>query len=602
MSQENQTQAWHVIHNVIGKKEMQLALREVFHTMSSVLGNTLGPDGATTTIEVNGGLYTTKDGHNILKHMSFARPIDEKISQLLKDIAGRVVVRSGDGTTSSVVAAESMLHELDNLPETGELKSLRPKDIVRQINKIVTILSSEIAKNSVKVDVDDLYNEIYKLALIATNTDERFAHIIADIYSKTKNPMIDLVKSPLSNSTTHEIVEGYRIAMNMIDRVFMNNPEDRTSELENPYVFIFEGVLSYGSHLPFIQMTELLANPGKRPVLVVANGYDNTMMNYIKHVTHQKLQAGNLNLMFAHTTLANETDVKMLHDFAALLGGRLITYNDTDMMTRDGDKLNDQGIQARRVPTWDELNVFMGECERLSLGEHMWSTAIGFYKKNDSVIAAYLLDAQSEFIREQTLAKEGNFVNPTYFQAKNRFARLNGRMGVITVGGPSKPERDSDFDAIQDAVLACEAAYNSGYNVGGTLIVPIIIERLRQRISNGKLFTEENSTSTEQDFLAVDVEILDMLDRVFRNVFARVLNNRYDYDDLNHPELQAIVNESVTNECPYNMITGEYDGKVINPTLTDTEILNAAASIISVVYTSNQLVTQGFHGAPMTQV
>ena len=156
---------------------------------------------------------------------------------------------------------------------------------------------------------------------------------------------------------------------------------------------------------------------------------------------------------------------------------------------------------------------------------------------------------------------------------KQRVAKLKGKMGVIEVGGSSELEKTSNFDLVEDAVKACESAFNYGYNLGGNLVIPKTINELE--IS---------------DFDVIDTEILNVLVRAFKNVFRRVLFNKFE-DSITADEYDSLIDISLESNACYNLITEKYDDMVINSCYTDVEILNTTVSIVSLLLSSNQFVS-----------
>ena len=147
--------------NVIEVHEFKNRIANVFNRVSSALQKTLGPFGSNTIIEQFGEMHITKDGWNVLKKITFNNPVENNIMQLLLRIAAQVVIKVGDGTTSSIVAANSMLKILNS---DEELKKIRPKDIIDNLTTYVNTICFEILKTSQKISKDNNYEEIYKLA------------------------------------------------------------------------------------------------------------------------------------------------------------------------------------------------------------------------------------------------------------------------------------------------------------------------------------------------------------------------------------------------------------------------------------------------------
>ena len=143
--------------NVIPEEEFRTLIQDVFHTVASILEKTLGPYGATTLIEEFGTNHLTKDGWQLLKNISPENPTDRAILKLLKSIAHQVVLKVGDGSTSSIVASDEMLKAID---ANEVLKELRPKDLLNKINEVVDELTKQIMADATHIDKDGEFEEI----------------------------------------------------------------------------------------------------------------------------------------------------------------------------------------------------------------------------------------------------------------------------------------------------------------------------------------------------------------------------------------------------------------------------------------------------------
>ena len=113
--------------NVVDDNTFKNRICTVFKQVSDALSKTLGPYGSTTIIEKFGEMYITKDGWQVLKAIRFDSPIDNNIMMMLVRIATQVVLKVGDGSTSSIVAANNLLDKLNN---SNILSTMRPKEFI----------------------------------------------------------------------------------------------------------------------------------------------------------------------------------------------------------------------------------------------------------------------------------------------------------------------------------------------------------------------------------------------------------------------------------------------------------------------------------------
>jgi polyphosphate kinase len=131
-------------------------------------------------------------------------------------------------------------------------------------------------------------------------------------------------------------------------------------------------------------------------------------------------------------------------------------------------------------------------------------------------------------------------------------------------------EKEANYDAIEDAIKACESAYLFGYNIGGSLSIPIACEALL--------------AVTEDEYKK---EVLTCISNAMKNVFKEVLRKYYS-EESDSETVDQIVEQCVINKTCYDLINKEYSNNIINPCMTDIEVLKGAASLSSVLLNSNQ--------------
>ena len=542
--------------NVIGEASFRDRVRRVFEQVANMIKNTLGPYGANTIIERFGEMHITKDGWQILKKIHFEDPTDQNIHQLLLNISAQVVIKVGDGSTSSIVAANQILRELEAHPE---LKKIRPKDLLDRLAYVASVVGEVIFNMSTKIDQekDPSLNDIYRLAMISTNGDKEISEIIQKIYQETGNPFIEFVKSK-TNRTHYEIVDGYQALISYGDTIYANN-EDGTCNIDHPMILMFDHRLDKETHYDKIIKPALaLATQQGRRLVVIAPHYDQYLLNAIRTQANIEYKGmGTTTAVYCRVTLTNNMFQEQFNDFAIMTGGEIIRETTLEEL-HNGDETVDR---------------FIGEVEKISIGPQ--KTLIrGFFKRNENMYKIAMTDALAKYKRVEETHREMNIVNSELYELKKRISKLKGRMGVIHVGGGSSLEKTSNMDLVEDAIKACESAFNYGYNIGGNLIIPIAIRKIIQE----KLVDESYN------------DILLILEKAFRNVFTKVLENKYG-SEYDKEQLNEIIDSAIEKKLCFDLISEQYSEDVINPCFTDIEILKAATSIVALLLSSNQYVS-----------
>lgn len=545
--------------NVVSEEEFKERVSKVFENVANSLSKTLGPYGATTIIEKYGDMHITKDGWQVLKNIKFNNMIDNNILNLLVRISAQVVIRVGDGSTSSIVAANAILKEIQN---HDSLKSLRSKELMDILSRCSNEIISRIYANSSKID-KDTYDEIYDLAYISTNGDDEISSIIKDIYIKTGNPSIEF-NSSKTNKTSYEIIDGYRANnVTYLDCIFATN-DDGTCVIENPYILMFDHKIDMDTATPIISQAAIKAAEEHKRLVVIAPYYDKFLLEYIrKNINIEFRSRGTSTVVYARASLVNNMSHEMYNDFAVICGAEVI---------------REQFVSEIKP---EEVSEYLGEVSHMVIGEK--STFVnGFIKRNDTMYNKIIADATAKYNNMLIDNEAKGIVDIKLYEYKQRLTKLKCHMGIINVGGNSELEKAANYDLVEDAVKACESAFNFGYNIGGSLVIPQTILRMDDEDETSEIEMKYGSTLYN--------DVLDAIYGAFVNVYETVIRNKYKYEDSKVLDILADTEMNGYTKC-YNLITDEFTTNVINSCETDIEILKASISIISLLMSSNQYIT-----------
>lgn len=556
--------------NVIGEEEFKQRIGDVFEQVASTLTRSLGPYGSTTIIEQMGEHHFTKDGWAILKRISYNHSLEQNILTLLMNISGQVVAKVGDGSTSSIAAAWNLY---DRLCNSEEFAKLRPRDVIKKLDKAVKLIVEEINIRSTKVNTET-HDDIFNLALVSLNGDEELAAMIKEIYVKTGNPSIEYVKGTSSQSD-YEIIEGFQAPIKYLDVMYANR-EDGTANHKFPLFLLFDHPLTIEDHQRLIQIVEEKASSNNQKLVVVAPHYEKTMLEYIRTTANrEKRTNGQTSIIYAKVPLVSNKEYKTYSDFSVMVGARLInrfTYD--EIVAPTGEAFENEEIQTPPGFIADETLSRLWECVGTSTSIIIGSKSTlvsGFTQRDqslyDTTINTAKADLEEIIEKQQTL----NIVNSDMYEAKKRLSKLTGLMGRITVGGPSSLIRNATADLVDDAVKSCESAYRYGYNVGGNIIIPVVINDVIDLVNDSEVRS-----------------LLLLIEDAFKDVYCDVLRNRYLSDA---ETIQSISTESYSIGKCYDLIKDEYSDDIINSSQTDVEILKGSVSIVGLILSSNQYLT-----------
>lgn len=496
--------------NIISKEAFEKRTQEVFGLICESLARSFGPYGAPTIIYNYPYSHVTKDGYTIMKNLSMDTSrslLDEAIKNMIEDICGRLNYTVGDGTTSAVVATDSIYQSyLKFREQLKELKVL-PRDIIRSFRTIQELIIDELKKYVIQIrsdDSDELYENIKKVVYISSNGDESMTEHIAGLYKELMCPAITAINSP-DGTTNARLIKGYRYELMLADKLYINSDND-TMNLDEADILIFSTAVDNDIYENIIQPMNEVCRQRGRKLIVAAIRYDeSTIALKIKpDLNAEYEQTHNINLVLTTYKAVNEHCRKLVEDFAVLCNTQVLDRKlclsildnvhsghtidgmfNTDIRDIPGLRkayikpvtdpdtgaLKYKGYIAREgidhIPegfslcTPDSASpLLLGYVQDCSLGLKQSVFRKFFYDENKyQVILRDAKDNMEETCKKY--AKLGTF-NLEVNHAQDRYYSLLLKMGIIEVGFDSELSAGLERDAVDDEIRAANSAFNYG--------------------------------------------------------------------------------------------------------------------------------------------
>ena len=548
--------------NVKTDKEIKLIIEEVLENLSTVLGNTLGPYGSTTIIEQHDlNHHMTKDGFSVLKKITTTDATRNSILKILRDISLNLVVKVGDGSTSAIIASYHIFKRLKDYMDNNP--SIRKKVVIDEIKNIIYILEKRIYAN--RRDISDDLSELEQIASISSNNDVELGRIIKNLYQEVGRYGTVSVKLGKKRKTTYKVTKGFRVQANLMDRVLINDKIDNKSIMQDSYVLMVKGIIGGKDYIKMIStlIDEMIVNRNST-LTIISNGYDNDIQTYFKGLFLQN-EATSLSkqltmLYFPHI---NDTSEDIFDDLEMYLGCKYInqTLKEDISSIKIEDILPRLGFAKSIEAKYGLEDALFFEGRGLEINEDK-------LEERKKLIKHELRDIRIE--HEESLILN----NMVYDLEKRLINFTDNGIGTIYVGGVTEMERETNKYLVEDAIKACESSIKYGYNIGGNLIIPIVIEELLQ----------QNDTACLQN------DLLKIIYLSFKDVFHTVYNNKFG-NKTDDSKFDDIFNSCITNKFAYNLIENKFDSdNIINSCRTDVEIMKTTLSIISLLLSSNQFI------------
>src|SRR5207247_2004364 len=167
-------------------------LKQGVDTMANAVKTTLGPKGRNVALDKKFGSPTvTHDGVTVAREVELEDPFENMGAQLLKEAATKTNDIAGDGTTTSVVLAQAIVHEgMKNIAAGAN-----PMLLKRGLERGVIAVVEEMKAQSTKVEGEHQKEQIAQIATISA-ADKQIGELIADVMEKSgKEGVITLEES-----------------------------------------------------------------------------------------------------------------------------------------------------------------------------------------------------------------------------------------------------------------------------------------------------------------------------------------------------------------------------------------------------------------------
>ncbi|MDI9701051.1 chaperonin GroEL [Burkholderia cenocepacia] len=494
---------------------------------------TLGPKGRNVVIERGfGAPVITKDGVSVAKEIELKDRFENMGAQIVKQVASKTADVAGDGTTTATVLAQAIVQEGMKHVAAG----MNPMDLKRGIDKAVGAVLDELRKLSRPIST---HKEIAQVGAISANSDDAIGKIIADAMEKVGKDGVITVEDGKSMENELDVVEGMRFDRGYVSPYFINDPAKQAAYLDDALILLHDKKIS--SVRDLLPILEAASKAGK-PLLIVAEDVEAEALATL--VVNS--MRGILKVAAVKAPGFGDRRKAMLEDLAILTGATVISEETGKQL--DKATLEDLGSAKRVEVRKDDTIIIDGAGDAARIDARV------------KAIRAQIDEATSDYDREKL---------------QERVAKLAGGVAVIKVGAVTEVEMKEKKDRVDDALHATRAAVEEGIVPGGGVAL------LRARAA----LSDIRGANADQD-AGIRI-VLRALEAPLRVIAA----NAGD-------EPSVVISKVLEGKgnFGYNAATGEYgdlvDAGVVDPTKVTRTALQNAASIASLVLTTDATVAQ----------
>ena len=409
--------------------------------LANAVKSTLGASGKCVIYEdALGRPVITKDGVTVAESVVLYDPVENIGATLIKEAAKNTVKEAGDGTTTAIVLAQSLLHLANLNKDSNNIRDIK-QGIISGLTKVNKYLD--------KISIDVNSSMLENVSTISCNNDIALGKIISQAYSNVGKDGVVLMEESETHDTYVKFVEGTRIDSGLKSPHFITDKDKGRVELEDPYVLI---VTSPIPNIRKIQNVLEFVIREKRSLLIVAGVEQQPLAALLANKVK-----GNIKVNVVDLPGFGPTKQDTIEDLAILTGAKIINEELGDDLDLIQPNILGEAVKAVTDDSHTVLQI-------INPGD---------------ILKERLKSVESKIKKEK---------NP-FFKKKlqERTAMLAGSVAIIKVGADSKIELKEKRDRVEDAIYATKAALQEGIVPGGGVALLNAAEAINEKNEGEKI-------------------------------------------------------------------------------------------------------------------
>lgn len=400
------------------RERLMLGAEKVYKAVSPTYGPSLG----TVALQRSyGNPIVSKDGITVARDVFLRDEIEDTGAGFVVQASQKSADTSGDGTSCSIILS----YHLMKLANQRIAAGFNPVGLRKGIEKASLWAKEELDKLAIPVADKDLA----KVAAISAS-DEEVGKLVADTVLKVGGVGIT-VENYDGLGVTQEIVEGLYFDRGWTMPHFVT---DRTTEEaihNNPSILILEKKVTQNQDIgPMLEM--VYKDTEHKTVLIIGN-----VDGQAAETCALTNVAGKVKVCIVKPPVYGDQELPFLEDVAAMTGASVVPSS---------------------MPAGKVTADYLGEAEKVVVG-----------KENTTILGSKGIKEDVQ-LRIDNLKKQLKSDKYNAFQRERmemRLAKLQGKIGMIRVGGATESDAKELKFRIEDAVAATRAARDEGVVAGG---------------------------------------------------------------------------------------------------------------------------------------
>ena len=514
-------------------EDARKSLRTGIDILADAVKITLGPRGRNVVLDKKfGPPQICSDGVTIAKEIELPDAFENMGAQLLKEAATKTNDAAGDGTTTSIVLSQAIIHEGFKNVTAGA----NPMAIKRGIDHAVARIVTELQGMSQPVETRERIGQVASLSA----HEDAIGETIAEAMEKVGKDGVITVEESRGLTDEIEYVEGMQVDRGYTSPYFITNTERMEAVIEDAYLIITDKKVSAVADL--VPALEKLLQAGQKDVVIVAEDIDGEALATL---VVNKLR-GIMNVLTVKAPGFGDRRKAMLEDIAILTGGTVISEETGRRM--DSATVEDFGRARRVSSTKDDTTIVEGHGSEEAIQARI------------NQLKAQIEDTTSEYDREKL---------------QERMAKLSGGVAVIKVGAATEIELKERKARVEDALSATRAAVEEGIVPGGGIA----------------LVRAQRALDTVEGLTVDELVGVNVVRRALEQPLKLIVENAGSEGAV---VLNQVQHQS--DDYGYDAELGEFgpmlERGIIDPVKVTRSALQNAASVAAMVLTTESMITE----------
>ena len=430
-----------IVKEIIYGDEARMKLLQGVDKLANSVKITLGPKGRNVILEKDyGSPLVINDGESIAREIELDDPFENMGAKLVYEVASKTNDVAGDGTTTAIILAQSMIHKGMEAIDNGSNPVL--------IREGIEYASGEVEKSLLKkAHQIESSKEIANVATISSSSKE-IGEMIAramEVVGQDGGISVDESKG---FDTSMDIVEGLQYDKGYISPYMLDEGSKSSVILENAYILVTDQKISSVQEiLPILEQI----SQEKKPMLIIAEDFNSEV---ISTLIINKMR-GIFNVVATKTPGFGNNQKEILSDICAMSKAKYISKEFQNEL--EECKLSDLGF-----------------CKKITITKDSTTLIDGYI--NNKELQSYVAE-----VKKQMLETDNEYEKA---RLSERIARLTKGVCVIHVGAITESELQEKKLRVEDALNATKAALKEGIVCGGGSALVEIYKELKLNLKN----------------------------------------------------------------------------------------------------------------------